>query len=60
MYGMDYILKHIITKCQIYEDTKKNYQIFQQIGEALGPDPQLTIKIKQFIKKIKQLNLSLQ
>ena len=43
--GLVYTVKHIITECQKYEDTRKKHQISQQIGEALGPDPQSITKI---------------
>ncbi|KAF0754008.1 RNase H domain-containing protein [Aphis craccivora] len=45
-------VKHIITECQKYEDMRKKHQISQQIGEALGLDPQSITKILQFIKEI--------
>jgi hypothetical protein len=57
MCGLVYTVKHIITECQKYEDTRKKHQISQQIGEALGPDPQSITKILQFIKEIQLYNI---
>jgi ribonuclease HI len=57
MCGVVYTVKHIITECQKYEDMRKKHQISQQIGEALGPDPQSITKILQFIKIIQLYNL---
>jgi len=52
MCGVDYAVKHIITECQKYEDMMKKPHIPQQIGKALGPDPQSITNILQFIKEI--------
>jgi len=55
---VDYTVKHIITECQKYEDIRKNNQnIPQQIGEALGPNPQSNTNIIQFIKETHLYNL---
>lgn len=36
---------------------RKKHQTSQQIGEALGPDPQSMTKTLQFIKEIQLYNL---
>jgi len=43
--GVAYIVKHIITECQKYEDSRIKHQISLQIGESLGPNPQSSINI---------------
>lgn len=43
--GVAYIVKHIITEYQKYEDSRIKHQISLQIGESLGPDLQSSINI---------------
>jgi len=57
MCGVDFTVKHIITECQKFEDTRKKHHIPQQIGEAIGPDTQSTTNILQFIKEIQLYDL---
>jgi len=49
-------VKHILTKCRLYEEKRRRHQLSNHLAEVLNPDPSNISKIIQFFSKTNLIN----